>query len=356
MTQEELTILNIGQNLDNIMNMDPRGYGVCRILYEGSRAYTGEPLTTHCAKELIKQVKEGDLVYILSGFILMPHRHPETDGIISSVLLCRALVKAFGAKPVVICPQECLDAVRSMAPRAGLHLYESIEELKEYPFSMGVLTFPKDKAQAEARAEEIMAMGMPKAVVANECPGANYLGEYHNATGKNMTALECKQDILFQKLKDKGVLNIAIGDLGNETGMGTIAEHIKKYIPYADKGRCSCECGGGLLAATAADHIITATVSDWGCYGLIAALAFLLDKKCILHTPQMEEDVVTAASNHGMVDMYGELEPAIDGFDLKTNSTIVAMMRECIKYAPKLKETCKTWFEKTLELGFFEQA
>lgn len=29
MNQQELTIFNLGENLDNLMNLDPRGYGVC---------------------------------------------------------------------------------------------------------------------------------------------------------------------------------------------------------------------------------------------------------------------------------------------------------------------------------------
>lgn len=33
MTQKELTLLNLGDSLDNISNIDPRGYGVCHILY-----------------------------------------------------------------------------------------------------------------------------------------------------------------------------------------------------------------------------------------------------------------------------------------------------------------------------------
>ena len=33
MDQKALTDLNIGENLDNLANLDPRGYGVCRILY-----------------------------------------------------------------------------------------------------------------------------------------------------------------------------------------------------------------------------------------------------------------------------------------------------------------------------------
>lgn len=67
-----------------LMNLDPRGYGVCRILYAGSRAFTGEPLTMHAAQVLYDSVKENDLVYILVGFVLLPHRVPEMDGTVSA--------------------------------------------------------------------------------------------------------------------------------------------------------------------------------------------------------------------------------------------------------------------------------
>ena len=71
MTQEELTIENIGQDLDDLMNLDPRGYGVCRILYKASREYMKEPLTTKCAKALIDTVQEGDVVTIWFGGIIL---------------------------------------------------------------------------------------------------------------------------------------------------------------------------------------------------------------------------------------------------------------------------------------------
>ena len=66
MTRDELEKRNVGENLDALMNLDPRGYGVCRILYAGSRAYTGEPLTMHAAQVLFDAVKENDLVYIIT--------------------------------------------------------------------------------------------------------------------------------------------------------------------------------------------------------------------------------------------------------------------------------------------------
>ena len=67
MTNEELTLYNIGENLDSLMTLDPRGYGVCRILYRAARDYAGEPLSVHAAKGLVAHIHSGDLVYIITG-------------------------------------------------------------------------------------------------------------------------------------------------------------------------------------------------------------------------------------------------------------------------------------------------
>ena len=92
MTQKELTLLNLGDSLDNISNIDPRGYGVCHILYPASREYTGGPLCMNAAGKLCDTLKQDDLVYIMTGFVLPPFGSAETDGVISSVLLARSLV------------------------------------------------------------------------------------------------------------------------------------------------------------------------------------------------------------------------------------------------------------------------
>lgn len=355
MKQEQLTIFNMGENLDNLMNLDPRGYGVSRILYPAAREYTKEPLTTNAAKKLVDTIKEGDLVYIMTGFVLLPFKKAEMDGIVSAILLARSLVKGFNVKPVIICPEDCMEAVKNLAYVVGLHFYDNIDELKEYPVSMAAIAFTKDVKQAAKQAEEIISKGLPSAVVSIECPGANSVGAYHNAVGLDVTELEAKQDILFTKLQEKGVLNIAIGDLGNELGMGTIKDQLEEYIPYAAKGKCNCECNGGIAVATKADNIITATVSDWGCYGLIAAIAYLKRDLDILHTKEMEKEAMVVASKSGMIDMYGWLEPAIDGFGLSMNLSMVNLMRECVGYAIKLEKTCAQWFEKVIELGFYEK-
>ena len=354
MTQKELTEYNLGQSLDDIANLDPRGYGVCKILYNASREYTGGPTSMNAARKLADTLKEGDIVYIMTGFVLRPFKKAEMDGIVSAALLCRALVKAFGVKPIIICPSDNYEAVKKLSSTVGLHLFEDISELCDIPVSMGVYTFTKDASLAQRCADEIIEKAPPKAVVSIECPGANELGEYHNATGLSVTELEAKQDVLFEKLKSMGVLNIAIGDLGNEIGMGTISDTLKKYVPYAREGACRCGCGGGIAVKTKADNIITATVSDWGCYAMIAALAYLVRDIDVMHTTELEREAMLTASGCGMIDMYGWLIPAIDGFGFEITLPIVSLMRELVKSSLSLEETCKTWFSKVDELGYFE--
>ena len=155
MNRDELEKRNVGENLDALMNLDPRGYGVCRILYAGSRKATGEPLTMHAAQTLVDAVKPGDPVYILTGFVLLPHKVPEMDGMVSSMLLARALVLAFGAKPIIVCPQDSVEAFKKCGNVVGLHVYEDLDTAMELPLSLGVVAFTKDKAKAPAQAKAL---------------------------------------------------------------------------------------------------------------------------------------------------------------------------------------------------------
>ena len=354
MNRDELEKRNVGENLDALMNLDPRGYGVCRILYAGSRKATGEPLTMHAAQTLVDAVKPGDLVYILTGFVLLPHKVPEMDGMVSSMLLARALVLAFGAKPIIVCPEDSVQAVKNCAAIVGLHIYEDIADVLELPMSMGVQRFTKDVSRAEDEADALLAQGMPAAVISIEAPGANDVGVYHNAGGLDVSALEAKSVVLWEKLSALGVPSVAIGDLGNEIGMGKIADHIRSFVPFTAHGECSCGCKGGILAASTADSIITATCSDWGCYGLMAALAYLKKDMEILHHEEMESEVMRVAARNGFIDMTGSLLPGIDGFSTRMNVGIVSLMRQCTAYAVRYSHKSDHWFGPVLAKHFFD--
>ncbi len=310
MTRQEITLLNLGKNLDDLANLDPRGYGVCKLLYKAAVEYTKKPLCLNAAEVLCKSLKKDATVFVLTGFVLTPFNKAETDGVISSVLLASALERVFGAKSVIICPEDAVNAVKKMSEHIG--------------FNPETVVFSKDIPEAEEQAKLIADLYNPEAVISIECPSANKNGRYHNAGGVDVTALESKTDILFDVLVKKGVPNIAIGDLGNEIGMGTISDCIENHIP----SDCEC-CGkGGITAKTKADNIITATVSDWGCYALICMLAYLTDNADIMHDSSLQEEMMNIASQNGLIDMTGEHIPAIDGFGVKITGLIVDLMRE----------------------------
>lgn len=351
MTREELTEYNVGCNLDTLMNLDPRGYGVCRILYEGARAFTGEPLSTHGAKGLIENIKAGEKVFILTGFVLLPWNEAETDGIISSSLFAVFIMKAFGAKPVMIVPEQSIKAIKAISNVLSFKTTTDIDNIGENTVCM--IEFTKNPDEAEAQADEILSHSKPCAVISNEAPGRNRNGYYHNAVGINTSDSEAKYDVLFRKCQKLGIYNLSIGDLGNEIGMAAIEEHIRKFVPYAEMGGCKAGTGFGILADTAADNIITATVSDWGCNALMAATAFLLGKPELFHSIEEQAAAMDAAAGAGMLDMYGEARPYIDGFGKNINLPLVAMMKALIEYPHTVEDKTAAWFENTLKKGFF---
>lgn len=351
MNREELTLLNIGDDLDSLMNIDPRGYGVCRILYDGARQFTGEPLCVNGAKGLAKNVKQGQKVFILTGFVLLPWEEAETDGIISSVLFARFLIKAFGAKPVLMVPDQCTKAIVAMSRVLDFEISYDLDDIGDN--TVCVVEFTKNLDDAETQSEEILSHGLPCAVISNEAPGRNRNGYYHNAVGVNTTNVEAKYDVLFKKCQQLGIYNLSIGDLGNEIGMAAIEDHIRQYIPYAEEGGCKAGTGFGILADTAADNIITATCSDWGCNALMAATAFVLGKPELFHSQEEQSAAMDAAAGAGMLDMYGEARPYIDGIGKNINLPMVAMMKAIIEYPPTVANKTEAWFDNTLKKGFF---
>lgn len=352
MNKKELTLLNIGDDLDSLMNLDPRGYGVCRILYDGARRFTGEPLCVNGAKGLVNNVKKGERVFILTGFVLLPWNEAETDGIISSAIFARFLINAFGAKPVMIVPEQCTKAIISMSRVLDFEVTTDIDNIPDG--AVCIVEYTKSKDEEEKQADEILSHGLPCAIISNEAPGRNKNGYYHNAVGVNTTDYEAKYDVLFKKCQKLGIYNLSIGDLGNEIGMAAIEEHIRKYIPYAEEGGCKAGTGFGILSDTAADNIITATCSDWGCNALMAATAFLLGDTSLFHSIEDQASAMDAAAGAGMLDMYGKARPYIDGIGKNINLPLIAMMKSIIEYPSTVEDKTAEWFSRTIDKGFFE--
>ena len=104
--------------------------------------------------------------------------------------------------------------------------------------------------------------GVTHAISIERC-GRSADGAPRNMRGEDISAFTTPLDDLFLA---GPWIRIAIGDGGNEIGMGSVpASLIGEFVAHGEKIAC----------ATPADHLIVAGVSNWGAYALMAALAVL---------------------------------------------------------------------------------
>jgi hypothetical protein len=337
----------IGENLDKVISIDWRGSGFIHPLYDILRKQTDRALTINAASMLSQRVKEGDVVFILTGFPVGPfdviregkeeHRHEfesdilsyETDGPVAAAMLARAIDIGFKAKPIILSEDDCVPIVNACCNAAGLRVMKTFEKSKILSHSVTVLGFTKDLNEAKKLASELVKKYNPAAAVSIERPGRNEKGHYHMANGRAITDFVAKLDEVFEAVAAAGGLTVAIGDLGNELGMGALKEATQKIIFYGKK--CRCGCGGGVGSAFKAEATIFGSVSDDVAYAFIAALAYLLEKPDLLQSTDMQRRVLEASATAGAIDgPSGLTVPWIDFLDLTIHNHQIELMREII--------------------------
>lgn len=341
----------VGENLDNLLCVDWRGSGFLQPLYRAAREQCEGPLTMTAAGKCIDRIKEGDVVFILTGFPVGPFdviekgkvlkKHdftsdllaPETDGVVAAALVARAMDLGFNARPVIFCEEECVSVLRACCAAAGLNIRGDSGESAPLEHVVTVRGFSRDPKTAAADAERILKRMRPAAAVSIERPGRNEKGAYHMANGRAITEFTAKIDELFEGAARSGSLTIGIGDIGNELGMGLFKEATRRIIPYGN--RCRCGCGGGIGAAFKAEATILGSISEDAAYAFLACLAYLLEKPELLQTTEMETRILQAACDKGAIDGPSGLSvPRIDLLDVKIHNHMIELMREMIE-SPK---------------------
>jgi hypothetical protein len=317
-----LDLERIGDAVDHLVTSPISNWTILKgiplgTLYAASRAQAGGSLTLAASRLLIKHVRPGDRVFILSGFIMREYGRPETDGPVGAAVLARALAIGLGAIPVGICEASvvpCLDACFATAGLVG----GSLAELKRGRNRYAILDFPVAPGEASAAATRLLEELQPSAIVAIERPGAGRDGEYHGGGGFEISSFTAKTDILFAEARARGIPTIGIGDLGNELGMGAIADEVARCVPL----------GETIAAALPADVTVIANISNWGAYGVAACLAAALNNDAVFHTPEDEIRLIEACVRAGAVDpVGGQLRPYVDGTDARTNAALVELLR-----------------------------
>ena len=271
------------------------------------RPVPGGALTEAIARTLLSH--RHDRVALFTGFVL-PDAFPcgENDGPLGTVALARALDRA-GFDVTICADPPVVDGVTWLAAEIGV--------------GIPIASIPSEPAALADSFDVAFAI---------EKPGVNAAGHLHTWDGRRIEGGSVPIDSLFENLTAAGKLTIAIGDRGNEIGFGTIREELLSLVPEAR--RCTCGCGGGTAAVTAAALLFPAAVSNWGAYALSAALALELADRTLLHLPEQEERLLNVAAVRGCRD--GLLRTAafrVDGISGSISIRIVDAMRSTVESA-----------------------
>lgn len=158
----------------------------------------------------------------------------ETDGPVGAIALYQGL-QALGAEPVLACAPPLADV---LAP-----------DYRVLPLTCN------DIDESTLEAGRWLARQQPAAVVSIERPGLTADGCYYNMRGEDISA---RAGVFDPYLNLASCPTIAIGDGGNEIGMGKIAAAIAALDIR--------------VSVTPCDELLVADVSNWGAYGLLAFL------------------------------------------------------------------------------------
>lgn len=315
---EEQKRINIGWAIDSLITLDFHARGTIRNIYSCMIEKTQYPLTMKAAEELYNalQKSENKIVLIGTGFLIKPTLKPETDGPTAAALTARA-ISLLGGIPVIVSQRESRTFLKVTCANAELNLCENIEEALETPYSVVLVDMPpiQEKTAADKVMEEMLAL-RPCAMVSIEHPGQGEDGKYYSVMGYELVGWPGPVDILFEKVGEQGGVTIGIGDAGNEAGMGFAKPEIDSLTPYGEvtSSRISCKAP------------IISSVSEFGAYGLIAALQVVSGKK-VLQSPDLEEKVVQAASTAGCLDgCTGRSNPGLDIVDIKYVRSLIHLL------------------------------
>jgi hypothetical protein len=231
---------------------------------------------------------------LITGFFVPGADPPaaETDGPAGAALMARAFARA-GLSCRLATDTVCQSACRVALDAAGAG------------------EVPIDAVMAEGTVDALVDLWRQEGidwVIAIERCGPAADGSLRNMRGTDISAYAAPLDRLFSAGPWR---TIGIGDGGNEIGMGCVARPlIALHVPLGDRIGC----------VVPADFLISAGVSHWGAYAMLAGLAMLRpDWSAAMLSgldPALDRAVIEAMVRDG---------PAVDGVSLRRAVTIDAL-------------------------------
>jgi hypothetical protein len=271
--------------VDQVLALDPGHRDIAAISRPGA------------ALKAARALRGAKRVLIVTGFTVEPDM-PETDGPPGAAVLGRAL-RRLGARVTYVTDQPNVPLVE-----AALKTLDEPSDVLLYPAGA-------DGAQRLLRSEK------PTHLVAIERPGRNRDGDYLNMRGDSVAGWNAPIDELFV-IRGKGrPVTVGIGDGGNEIGMGAARAKIARLDALRAR----------LATVVHTDHLVVAGVSNWGGYGVVAALGRLTGED-LLHTPEAERRLIAACVAAGACDgVTRRREATVDSLGSDTHAAVVDLLR-----------------------------
>jgi hypothetical protein len=222
-----------------------------------------------------------------------PRGAAETDGPPGAVILGRALAR-LGKDVFLVTDALCAPALEACSAAVGGPVVRCAAD------------------GAEVLAED------PRALVFLERLGRSADGRYRNMRGEDISAITPPLDDAVDLARKANVPVLAIGDGGNEAGMGALGEGLLRAVPGF----------AAALSVVAADVALPVDVSNWGGYGL-AVLLSLRSGKRLGHIPGEEQAMLRALVAAGAVDgVTKRCELSVDGLPLREHCRLVWRLEE----------------------------
>mmetsp|Transcript_1940 Transcript_1940/g.4222 ORF Transcript_1940/g.4222 Transcript_1940/m.4222 type:complete len:440 (-) Transcript_1940:68-1387(-) len=347
--------------INDIITTDAGGRGMTHLVVPGDLLASAKLLARLTAKSKSRprdppsrNDDDGDdggdddpLVIILSGFpCCVAHAPPtETDGPPGAWAIAAA-ASNLGHRVVLVTDRCNEDVFRASAPE---HKLDDADDSK-----WELITFPPEEDMTEDQSQRLRALARKAdLIIACERAGPASDGKCYTMRGIDMNekGLIAPLHRIVEMARERNngggrvgddddeanVKFIAVGDGGNEMGMGKVLGKIHEHIP-----------NGKLIGAvTEADHLIAASVSNWGGYALAAAAALVrcsdeLDgsdddekearakwvERCVPTEGgevKLLERCVAAGCRDGV---SGKMEATVDGMPLETSMKCLRDIRE----------------------------
>ena len=255
-------------------------------------------------------------VGLITGFYVPQGTPPaaETDGPLGAALLAKAL-GAVGIPCRLATDEPCRGACAAALVGAGA---------RDVPIDIIALGSP-----LAPLIETWRRAGITHAISIERC-GRSADGAPRNMRGQDIGSYTAPLDDLFVAGPWE---TIAVGDGGNEIGMGAISRAlIARHIDHGETIAC----------VTPAQHLIVAGVSNWGAYALIGALAALREDwrptllGCLDET--LDRTVLEAMIEQGpAVDGVSRLPTlTVDNLDISTHHQVLRKIRTLVEHGHEL--------------------